>query len=88
MSSGERFLKKRVVDPQVKSHVYDEITMDRMHIVNAVAPYLQSLNIISDAKDITNIQFSDVFGRSDKEFVTLKIFTKGSEASNDGGAPN
>ena len=79
MSSGERFLKKRVTDPQIKSHVYDEITMDRMHIVNAVAPYLQSLNIIPNAKDITNIQFSDLFGRSDKELVTLKVFTNGGD---------
>ena len=70
MSSGERFLKR-------KTDAYEEITLDRMHIVNAVAPYLQSLNIIPNAKDITNIQFSDLFGASTQEFVTLKVFTGG-----------
>lgn len=75
MSSGDKFLKRTKTDTANQS--YEEITLDRSHIVNAVGPYLQSLNIIPDAKDITNIQFSDLFGASTQEFVTLKVFTGG-----------
>ena len=71
MSSGEKFLKR-------KTENYIEFPMvDRMHIVNAVALYLQSINAISNAKEITNIQFSDLFGASTKEYTALKVYTQG-----------
>jgi len=66
MSSGAKFLTK-------KSDVF-ELTVDRMHIVEAVAQYLNSLSLVKN--DITNIQFSNLFGASTTEYVTLKIYTK------------
>lgn len=53
-----------------------ELTIDRMHIVNAVSQYLTANSLWDDGKEITNIQFSDLFGPSTVEFCKLKIFYK------------
>lgn len=52
------------------------LKINRQQIVDAVATHLYATSIIDDDVDITNIQFSDLFGVSTQEFVTLKIFTK------------
>jgi len=73
MSSGERFLKRKDDFDQT----FQEITVNRQTIVDNTAAWLYATRMINDAKNISNIQFSDLFGSSDKEFVTLKVFTNG-----------
>ncbi len=51
-----------------------EKTIARQNIVDAVVTVLYALSIVDDDKKITNIQFSDLFGVSTKEFCKLKIF--------------
>lgn len=77
MSSGEKFLKRKIKEG---ANEFTEIKhVNRMHIVNAVALYLQGLNVIPDATDITNIQFSDLFGPSVEEYTDLKVYTRGAK---------
>lgn len=47
-----------------------------MHIVEAVAQYLRTMRMIPD-KDVSNIQFSDLFGSSSTEYVNLKVYQGG-----------
>lgn len=68
MSSGNKFLTPIE---------FKEITMQRQTVVDIVAAWLYATRAIDDAKNIRNIQFSDLFGASDKEFVTLKVYTSG-----------
>lgn len=72
MSSESKFwpLKK-------KTDNYEELKINRNHIVTAVDQYLRSLKMISRDADTTNIQFSDLFGKSHDEFVNLKIYYEG-----------
>ncbi len=71
MSSGERFLKKT-------NNVYgQEITVNRQTLVDITAAWLYAARQIDEAKNITNIQFSEPYGRGAEEFVTLKVFTNG-----------
>ena len=73
MSSGERFLRKKDDFGQT----FQEITVNRQTIVDNTAAWLYATRMINDAKNISNIQFSDLFGASDTELVTLKVFTNG-----------
>jgi len=69
MSSGERFLKQKTD--------FKEITINRQTLVDITAAWLYAARQVNDAKNISNIQFSDLFGASDTELVTLKVFTNG-----------
>lgn len=79
MSSGERFLPKKTERSSsgASRHDFQEITINRQTIVDTMAAWLYATRMIKDANNITNIQFSDLFGASDTELVTLKVFTGG-----------
>ncbi len=72
MLSAKKFLKK-------KSNDYIEMTIERSHIVAAVAMHLQAMSAIPKSDDITNIQFGDLFGASIQEYVPIKIYTGGKQ---------
>lgn len=76
MSSGERFLKRKKDD---FGQNFQEITINRQTLVDITAAWLYAARQVNDAKNISNIQFSDLFGASDTEFVTLKVFTTGGD---------
>ncbi len=74
----KRMAKKLGKEENKKELTIDkkELTIDRMHIVNAVSQYLVSNSLWDDGKEITNIQFSDLFGASVQEFCKMRIFYK------------
>lgn len=81
MSSGSKFLNRKTTERCV------EMTIAREHIVRAVASHLRSLAIIHNDEEVTNIQFSDLFGRSDVELCNVKIFfEKEKKSTQRGGA--
>ena len=53
-----------------------ELNLNRSQIVDQVAALLYATSIIPDNVDILNIQFSDLFGKSDKELCKLTISTR------------
>ena len=53
-----------------------EKTINRQLIVDKVSELLYQLGIVPDNQQITNIQFSNLFGRSDTELTEMKIFTR------------
>jgi hypothetical protein len=53
-----------------------ELTLSRQTIVDQVAAFLYAAGIVHDDEEVNNIQFSDIFGRSDIELVKTKIFIK------------
>lgn len=73
MSSGDRFLYKT-----------SEITIPRQTLVDITAAWLYATRAIKDASNISNIQFSDLFGASDTEYVKLKIHTNGGSQKESG----
>lgn len=56
-------------------HSERSIMINRTNIVNQVAAFLYAIGEVPDSEDITNIQFSDLFGASTEEFCKAKIFT-------------
>ena len=78
MSFGKKFeeFQKRMAKKLGMEENKKELTIDRMHIVNAVSQYLVSNSLWDDGKEITNIQFSDLFGASVQEFCKMRIFYK------------
>lgn len=52
-----------------------EYTLNRDIIVSQVAAFLYAASIVPDDEEITNIQFSELFGASTEELCKLKIFT-------------
>lgn len=68
MSSGSKFLNPKS---------FQKIKMKRETIVDIVSAWLYATRAVDDAKNISNIQFSDLFGSSDTELVTLKVYTSG-----------
>jgi hypothetical protein len=53
-----------------------EQTINRKQIVDALAQNLYAFGVVPHDQDITNIQFSDLFGASTEEFCKIKIFTQ------------
>lgn len=53
-----------------------ELNLNRSQIVDQIAALLYATSIIPDNVDIANIQFSDLFGVSDKELCKLTIQTR------------
>jgi hypothetical protein len=58
------------------------LTINRMIIVDQVAAFLYATKQVPESSEITNIQFSDLFGASTEEFCTLKVNIKGKEVLN------
>lgn len=52
------------------------LTISRSNIVDQVASFLYATGKVPHSQEISNIQFSDLFGSSDTEYCTLKVFTK------------
>ena len=61
--------------PKLKVPLMKEITIPRQVIVDQMAAYLYAVSVIDDDVDITNIQFSDLFGSGITEYCRLKVFT-------------
>lgn len=76
MSFGKKFeeLKKRMAKKKASVKSEKDMVIDRMHIVNAVGQYLVANSLWDDGKEITNIQFSDLFGASTTEHCKMRIF--------------
>lgn len=73
MSFAEEFLKK--LKPKKKQEVIER-TISRQTIVDLVASFLYAASVVDDNKEITNIQFGELFGASDVEHVPMKIYMK------------
>lgn len=54
-----------------------EFSINRSQIVDQMAAWLYAAGVVNDNEDITNIQFGDLFGVSDRESVKLKVFLNG-----------
>ncbi len=70
MSSGNKFLNPSEIH---------KVTISRETLVDIVASWLYATRAVDDAKNIKDIQFSDLFGKGDTELVTLKVFTGGKQ---------
>lgn len=70
MSFMESFLKRKNTPKVV------EMTINRQTIVDQMSSWLYATSVIDDNKDITNIQFGELFGASTTEHVPMKIFYK------------
>lgn len=51
-----------------------EIKINRQTLVDLTASYLHAIKAVN--KEISNIQFGELFGVSDQEFIPLKITVK------------
>jgi hypothetical protein len=71
--SSERNSKSR--RPRMNSEPLN-LTLSRSNIVDQVAALLYATGAVHDNEEITNIQFSDLFGVSATEFTSIKVFTK------------
>lgn len=69
------FMESFLATKRPKSYTMTK-TINRQTIVDQMASWLYATSIINDNVDITNIQFSDLFGKSDQELVKLKIYCK------------
>lgn len=69
------FMEKFLAFKKPKTYTIDK-KINRQTIVDQMAAFLYASSIINDNQDITNIQFSDLFGVSDTEYVTMKIHIK------------
>lgn len=56
-----------------------EKTINRKLIVDALAPLLYTTGIVPDEVEISNIQFSNLFGASTEEYCNIKIYFKPTE---------
>lgn len=55
------------------------LKINRSIIVDQVASFLLSTKQVPYKSEITNIQFSELFGVSDVEYVTIDVFFKEEE---------
>lgn len=53
-----------------------ELTISRQNIVDQVASFLYFTKTIPESQEITNIQFSDLFGYSGTQLCKLKVYIK------------
>lgn len=54
-----------------------ETTINRQHIVDSLALFLNATKVVSPSQEISNIQFGDLFGESETELCNIKIHIKG-----------
>lgn len=59
------------------SQVVIKTTINRQHIVDSLALFLNATKVVSPSQEIANIQFDNLFGTSVGEFCPIKIYIKG-----------
>lgn len=50
-----------------------EVTVSRSNIEDQIAALLYATGVVTDTEEVTQIQFSDLFGKPHTELTTLKI---------------